>query len=282
MKFNKNTILFRTIVGSHMWGQHHSESDTDMFEVYVVDTRSILLGNRHDRGHHSEEEKDGVKEEKDSYEIGHVIEQLKKGNINFLWGVMSPHFDLVTTNIDPNMWDLRRITRENLSKATMHSVRGFVIHNLKHWFGIILDKVVSIDGDVTHCITKRKEPKLLPKDKRYWKIINTCARTLGFGIELLEDCGKTFFCYCDHPKGAISTGELILMLNDLEKAYKTSALPDKPNPDPFDDFLIGIRRREWLIDVVLNGLKENDMTVDEFAILLKSIKSAREDDLVEI
>jgi len=238
MKFKKKTILFRNIVGSHMWGQHHSESDIDKFEVYIFDTRSFMLGERHDRCKSTKVIVDGVEEETISCEIGHVIEQLMKGNINHIWGVMSPKRDLVTTNIDPTVLDLQRVVSLNLSRATVHSIRGFVIHNLKHWYGIILDKVVNhITGGVGYFIKKRKIPRLLPEDKKYWKILNTCARTLGFGITLLREGILDF----DHPIGAKTTGEIITLLNVLELAYKGSNLPDKPDPVPFEEYLLWTR-----------------------------------------
>jgi len=234
MKFKKPTILFRTIVGSHMWGQEHEGSDTDKFECYIFDSRSFLIGNRHEGCHHHE----GDNEKTISCEIGHVIRQLLKGNVNFLWGVMSPKIDLCTTNIDPTMWDLRGIVRENLSKATVHSIRGFAIHNLKHWFGIKLEKIISIDGDIDYLIVEKKEPRLIPENRKYYKILNTCARTLGFGINLLKDGGKHFYNYFDNPQKAKTPGEVLYLLRRLEMAYRDSKLPDKPNREPFEEFLL--------------------------------------------
>ena len=236
MKFKEPTILFRTIVGSHMWGQHHSQSDKDLFECYVFDSRSFLLGNRHDGGHKSKNKEKN--EEKDSFEIGHVIRQLLKGNVNTLWGVMSPKLDLVLANIDPNVWDLRMIVQNNLSKSTAHSIRGFAIHNLKHWFGLRVEKIYSIEGTVGYVITEKKLPRLIPKDKKYWKILNTCARTLDFGIKLL----KTGFLDFENPRGAKEPYDMLVLLAELEEAYKKSKLPDKPNKEPFEDFLLAIRR----------------------------------------
>lgn len=236
MKFKKKTILFRTIVGSHMWGQEHEGSDKDTFECYIFDSRSFLLGNRHDGGHKSKNEEKN--EEKDSFEIGHVIRMLLKGNINFLWGVMSPKIDLCVTNIDPTMWGLRRITEQNLSKATMYSVKGFAIHNLKHWYGLILNKKPCELCDGVHFYIKEsKPPRLLPEDKKYWKILNTCARTLDFGIKLLKDGVLDF----ENPRTAMSPNDVILMLTELEQAYKKSTLPDKPNPEPFEEYLLDTR-----------------------------------------
>ncbi len=237
MKFKKPTILFRNIVGSHMWGQKHRKSDIDKFEVYIFDTRSFMLGERHDRCKKTKVIVNGMEEETDSCEIGHVIQQLKKGNVNFLWGVMSPKRDLVTTNIDPTVFDLQKIVRENLSKATIHSIRGFAIHNLKHWYGIILDKAVSIEGKVRYFIKERKSPRLNEIHTKYRKILNTCARTLGFGIKLLNEGILDF----EYPRGAISTGEIILLLNELETAYKESKLPDKQDPAPFEEYLLWTR-----------------------------------------
>jgi len=275
MKFKEKTILFRTIVGSHMWGQHHSQSDTDYFECYVVDTRSILLGDRYNRGKKTK----GDNWEKDSFEIGHVIEMLLKGNVNFLWGVMSPKIDLVTTNIDPNMWDLRKIVRDNLSKATMHSIKGFAVHNLWHWFGLKVDKEVNhITGETRFFVKDTKPPRLNKTDKKYWKILNTCARTLDFGIKLLRNGVLDF----DNPKGAKHPNAILSLLGELETAYKESNLPEKPDPEPFEKFLISIRRREWLIDVIFHDLELNDMSIDEFCRLLKSVKDCREGKFVEL
>ncbi len=227
-----------------MWGQHHSKSDIDKFECYIFDSRSFLLGNRHDGGHHSEVENEGIKIEKDTYEIGHVVRQLLKGNINFLWGVMSPKFDLVTTNIDPNMWELRRITRKSFSKATTHSIRGFAIHNLKHWFGLIVKRISSIDGSTLFLIVGKKKQKLYPDDKKYQKIINTCARTVDFGIKLLNEGVLDF----DNPRGAKKPQDIIDLLNELETAYNFSKLPEKPDLKPFEEFLLYTR---------LNNLRKN-------------------------
>jgi len=237
MKFKKKTILFRNIVGSHMWGQHHSQSDIDKFECYIFDTRSFMLGERHDRCKSTKVIVDGVEEETISCEIGHVIEQLMKGNINHIWGVMSPKRDLVTTNIDPTMFDLQMVVSLNLSKATTHSIRGFVIHNLKHWYGLIVDKMVSIEGHIHYFVAKKKVPRLEPEDKKYRKILNTCARTLGFGITLLREGILDF----DHPQGCRHYGDIISLLNELEEAYKESNLPDKPDPVPFERYLLWTR-----------------------------------------
>lgn len=234
MKFKKPTILFRTIVGSHMWGQHHSESDTDKFECHIFDTRSFMLGNRHDGCKKTE----GDNEETDSCEIGHVIKQLLKGNVNFLWGVMSPKFDLVTSNIDPTVFDLRSVVHNNLSKATAHSVRGFAIHNLRHWFGLKVEKKLCMCGNTQYVITEKKQiARLTPEDKKYHKILNTCARTLSFGIKLLEEGILDF----DNPRGADTPGDIINYLNELETAYIESDLPDKPNPAPFEEYLLWTR-----------------------------------------
>jgi len=220
-----------------MWGQEHSQSDIDKFEVYIFDSRSFLLGDRHDGGEKTKEIVNGVEEETDSCEIGHVIKMLIKGNVNFLWGVMSPKLDLVTTNIDPTVFNLRSVVYSNLSRATVHSIRGFAVHNLKHWYGIVLDKVVSIDGQVIHVVVKRKVPRLFEGDKKYHKIINTCARTLGFGIKLLSEGVLDF----DNPIGAGSVEGVIDLLNQLEMADWESALPEKPDPAPFEEYLLWTR-----------------------------------------
>ena len=214
-----------------MWNQQHESSDTDYFKVYIFDSRSFLLGNRHDGGHHSEDKEKN--KEVVSYEIGHVIRELQKGNVNFLWGVLSSKLVFAKNEY----WELRNIILNNLSKNYVHSIRGFAMHNLWHWYGLKLDKKINIDNETVYYIKKTKEARLASGKKKYWKILNTCARTIDFGIKLLRNSEINF----TDSRSATNTQEIISMLGELEQAYKESELPKKPNPEQFETFLLNLR-----------------------------------------
>lgn len=240
MKFEEPTILFKTIIGSYMWNQQHEGSDTDYFKVYVFDSRSFLLGNRHSGGHHSEDKEKN--EEIVSYEIGHVIRELQKGNVNFLWGVLSPKLVFARDEYI----ELVKIVFNNLSKNCIHSIRGFAMHNLWHWYGLKLDKKINIDNETVYYIKKTKEARLTSDKKKYWKILNTCVRTIDFGIKLLRDRKIDFIAH----QSVINVQEIITLLGELEQAYKESELPEKTNNEPFEKFLLNLR---------LNNLKKEGL-----------------------
>ncbi|MCU0638084.1 MAG: nucleotidyltransferase domain-containing protein, partial [Methanothrix sp.] len=83
--------LFISCVGSHMWGMQSEESDIDLVMIYIAPTRAILRAERisptirqkiADRG--------GEIYDTLGWEVGHLINQLIKGNVNAIWYVTSP------------------------------------------------------------------------------------------------------------------------------------------------------------------------------------------------
>lgn len=88
----KSKIVSVTEVGSQMWQMSDLSSDHDMVIIYQEDTRDILSGrgisNTLPCKHHvmiNDQEYDF------SYlEIGHFCNNLKKGNINMIWALLSP------------------------------------------------------------------------------------------------------------------------------------------------------------------------------------------------
>jgi len=230
MEFKEPVVLWKSRVGSHMWRQHHSKSDVDEFKCYIFDSKSFLLGNSHKGGHTSKSIIDGIEHETTSFEIGHVIKYLLDGNLNFLWGVMSPRYKAYNS---PVFHKLRRIVRKNVAKNTIHSARGFIIHNLRHWFGLKVEK----QENGIYIVVERTTPRLKPDEVKYRKILNTCGRTLGFAATLIGT-GKFDFA---HPLGVRRVDLLYPLLGDLEHFYENSPLKEKPDPKPYHDFLLKLR-----------------------------------------
>jgi len=128
-----NEIVWRSTVGSHMWGMNHAGSDFDIFEVIIQNTHEVLAG-RQIRGG-KEEKSDNPPTDKTIYEIGHVVEQLQKGNINFLWGLVSP-VSVYTEWGKGFQSELKKIVLDNLPKNFIHSITGLVRQNLAKYYGI--------------------------------------------------------------------------------------------------------------------------------------------------
>lgn len=84
-------ILQITEVGSQLWGQGHISSDHDLVVIYQESTIDILSGRP---THSTLPNKHHIIIEDREYdfsyiEIGHFCSQLKKGNVNMIWALMS-------------------------------------------------------------------------------------------------------------------------------------------------------------------------------------------------
>jgi len=195
-------ILFVTKVGSHVWRMDTEKSDTDLFQVYVTPTKDILRGKANTKSKfiHGHDADLAV------HEVGTVIEQLLKGNLNFIIGVMSPL--IVETSKEHQ--ELREIVSRNLAKNCYHSIRGMAIHNYK--------KYIETGRDVS--------------ENRCNKII----RVLRFGTTLLED-GEIVF----EPSSTGTPNAILGWLNALDGAYNSSSLPEKPNEEEYREWLLKVR-----------------------------------------
>ena len=201
--------LFISCVGSHMWGMQSSESDIDLVMIYIAPTRSILRGERIPPTIRQEiAARGGEVYDTLGWEIGHLINQLIKGNVNAIWYVTSP---LV---IKPSsvQEELSALVRANLCRQTYHSIKGMAQSQIK----------------------SEEKPKVGGKGSR------TALRTMNFGIKLLSE-GRICFAPALCTPGA---EEVIEKMRRLEAAYEASPLPDRPDEDAFRDLLLRLRMEE--------------------------------------
>lgn len=233
--------LFTTVIGSHMWNMQHPDSDIDYATIYMADSRDILLS-KNIKGKQVQD--DFV--DRTYYELGHFISNLLKGNVNFIWAVMSP---LIEKEYKTSLRELREITSRNLAKNCFYSINGLAKHNIYHF--ITGTKSTTIDVGY---ITEKKMAKNWTSKSReidresalYKKKLNVIGRTLKFGINLLT-WGKCMFQKVD-----IKTEEELWELKTkLNEAFKNSMLPEKPDKEPFEKYLIKYRlhkmKKEGLI-----------------------------------
>jgi hypothetical protein len=244
-----DTELSVTNVGSHMWKMNHENSDTDLFQIYVTDTKELLRGN-FDYVHSSSSSNNGKqgkeKVEIVRHELQKVIVELIDGNVNFLWGVMSP---IVLNQIgytisldgEPTygssdyyipehmakfplpyplfsygtyLGDLKRIVIANPSKGIYNSIRGLAIANKKKYLD---DPEISVE-------VKEKKVKII-------------LRTLKFGINYLRGQGFIF----EKPDDAFNNDLVKSWLQELDSAYRESLYPEHPDQTMFRDFLYHVR-----------------------------------------
>lgn len=236
--------LFITNVGSHMWGMEHDKSDVDLFRCYQAPSESFLLGNRHDGGHQIlklDGKEYGYTDKLcdiSSFEIGHVIKQLLKGNVNFLWGVMSPNI----VDDSEELQRLRKIVEENVAKNCYDSINGLTISNTKKYFfdsGFIGCNVKDWlqFGFYKNSMTYKEDETI--SDSVDLKKLNVICRTLLFGIHVLRGDGFVF-----EKTNTKSLGELKELYERFLVDYDYCRLPKKPDEVPFNDYLLDLRMED--------------------------------------
>ena len=209
-------VIFETVIGSHLWKMNDKDSDIDMFQVYVAPTEDILKGVGNLKSKHSFEETESNSLYNHPYnstidimshEIGKVIDQLIKGNINFLIGVLSPMV------VKPSPWleKLRKLIVDNKNKLCYHSIKGLATHNYEKYIKS------GIDTSVDRCM----------------KI----GRYLNFGCTLFTT-GEYVFeppLFCAHPF------EIEYWIAKLDRTNISSALPIGVSEEDFRNLLLEIR-----------------------------------------
>ena len=210
---NRMKTLFISCVGSHMWGMQIQESDIDLVMIYIAPTRAILRGERISPTVRQQiTARGGEIYDTLGWEIGHLINQLIKGNINAIWYVTSPLI------IKPSIIqeELSALVEANLCRKTYHSVKGMAQSQIK------------------------SEEKPGENPRTTGKGYRTAQRTINFGIKLLLE-GKICFAPALRTPGA---EEIMEKLQQLEEAYEASPLPDRPDEDAFREFLLRLRMDE--------------------------------------
>ena len=206
---NRKKTLFISCVGSHMWGMQSEESDIDLVMIYIAPTRAILRGERISPTVRQQiTARGGEIYDTLGWEIGHLINQLIKGNVNAIWYVTSP---LV---IRPSIIqeELSALVQANLCRETYHSIKGMAESQIK----------------------SEEKPRIAGKGYR------TALRTINFGIQLLTQ-GKICFAPVLHTPGA---EEVTKKMGKLQEAYEASLLPGLPDEDAFREFLLRLRMEE--------------------------------------
>jgi predicted nucleotidyltransferase len=207
--------LWVTNIGSHAWLMNRPDSDIDLFTAYIIPSRDLLSGKNHGYGSHCSGGSGAGEIDKVSHEIGKIVDELIKGNINFLVGTLSP---LILSQHKDCLISLRNIVVEyGQTKACTHSIRGLAFHNYRKY-------VIGSDTAREYPLTKK---------------CNTINRVLLFGINLLNGNGFEF-----KPVQNQTPDDVKNLLGEFDKTVLTSKIPETTDPDPFRAYLFDLRMRE--------------------------------------
>jgi predicted nucleotidyltransferase len=206
---NRMKTLFINCVGSHMWGMQSEESDLDLVMIYIAPTRAILRSERISPTVRQKiTARGGEIYDTLGWEIGHLINQLIKGNVNAIWYVTSPLI------IKPSIIqeELSALVRANLCRQTYHSIKGMAESQIK----------------------SEEKPGIAGKGYK------TALRTINFGLRLLLE-GRICFAPVLHTPGV---EEVMEKMDQLQEAYEATRLPDLPDENAFREFLLQLRLEE--------------------------------------
>jgi len=207
-----NDYLFITEVGSRMWGMATPSSDYDLFHVFQQPSSEYLRTSTFEKTHAAKSYFENSREIDAQYmEIGHLVNLLKKGNVNAIWSVCSP----IIYKDSEWLSKLRNIVTDNLSKSTYASINGMAHSQLND-------------------VMKRASVKDPLKSKA------TTMRTLQFGVTMLMNHKIEF----KPPEDDVTNENIGKWFRYLELAEEKSILPDEVNVKPFEDFLYDIRMSE--------------------------------------
>jgi hypothetical protein len=203
--------LFKTVIGSHCWNMNTEGSDTDFFVRYQVPTKDLLRGTTTMLKSKMTISDTIPKVDTQESELGLVVHQLIRNNLNYIVDTMSP----IIIETSPEHSQLKSFFPDLLSKELYFSFHGMAIHNLKlfhKWWG--------------DDIPQRKFGKI--------------GRVLQLGIRLLNEESVKFEPY----EGA--TEQTILgLLEALDKVHEHSKLPETcPIKDRMLDWLVELRFQE--------------------------------------
>ena len=198
------THLFSTLTGSHAWKMNHSGSDKDLFVCYTAPSKDFLIGKTHNKSHYS---KIG-NVDRTSTEIGKVVNQILKNNINYLTSVLSPAVEFTT----PEHKRLYNLTVMNIHSGCFGSINGFAYDAFK------------------------KNVENGKKDTQ--KIRRSILRTLNFGITLLGRGAIDFAPIIED----VEIHEIDFAFQELEIVRENTVLPNEPlHTDKMIDWLLDIR-----------------------------------------
>jgi len=190
-----------------MWGMQNEESDIDLVMIYIAPTRSILRGERIPSTIRQEiAARGGEIYDTLGWEIGHLINQLIKGNVNAIWYATSP----LHVKTSPIHEELSSLVQANLCRETYQSIKGMAESQIKSETGA---------------------------SRKPGKGYRTALRTINFGIALLTEARVRFAPVLHTPEA----GEVSEKMQQLVEAYESSRLPDLPDENAFREFLL--RRR---------------------------------------
>lgn len=239
-------LILKILTGSRAYGLHTPESDYDYHGVYVTPTSELLAVGANPR-ECSGEWYESEKEDFQAWEIGHFLDLATRGNPTVLETFVAPV--VIST---PLGFELRGLLPFVLSKHKVYNAfRGYAKNQRAKLFN------------------KPDDPTSDQPSKRTWKFAVQYLRVLMQGERLLrtgEFCTDMYAyqhrykswgigmmlawsCLVGVRDGQYSLGKVIdwarVFEDIMKEAFLSSKLPDEPDMEKVNKFLLKVRKEIW-------------------------------------
>ena len=212
-------VIYKCIVGSRAYGLDSAQSDTDRRGFYLPPA------DLHWSLHGVPEQLENAETQECYWELGKFLDLALRANPNVLECLYSPLVEHTTPLAD----ELLAMRGGFLSKLAYQTFNGYVLSQFKK-----LEQDVRSKGEVR------------------WKHVMHMIRLLLSGIALLRDRELPVDVGAHRERllairdGALPWAELEVwrheLHRELDEAYRTTTLPDRPDYDAVNRFLIKARR----------------------------------------
>jgi len=216
-------VLSVVEVGSTIWNMQTPLSDVDYFASWAVDPMSLLDGTYSEaqRNHRtkmvSHDYPGADKNEMEATEAAHCVHLVLQSNINAIQRALSPIRHVWTDEAQ----ELADIVQNNRAKNVYDSVNGMNSANLKRYWQRVETEGAEFGA----------------------KKAGQIMRVVRCAIRVLDGKPYTF-----EPVSGVAFEDCVGALDELKAAYEASTLPERPDEEPY---------REWLLNLRLSRLHEN-------------------------
>ncbi len=250
-----NKLLLKTLAGSRAYGLETPESDYDYHAVFITPTSELLALGNTPKGQTWDESKDV---DLQTWELGRFLFLATRCNPTILETFVAP---IVDDEKNPDLLQaFQRITSEELRALLPHVLTRRRVRDAFRGYAHNQRTKLFKDPD-----SDFGAPQI---SDRTWKFSTQYIRVLIQGEHLLRtgelviDAGlyPDMIHYpggrasvrpllMDIRRGRFNLGDVINIASrleeQLEKAYTGSEIPDEPNLEPVNDFLLRMRKGFW-------------------------------------
>jgi predicted nucleotidyltransferase len=212
-------IIYKCVVGSRAYGLDGAQSDTDRRGFYLPPA------DLHWSLHGVPEQLENVETQECYWELGKFLDLALRANPNVLECLYTPLVEYTTPLAD----ELLAMRGSFLSKLAYQTFNGYVLSQFKK-----LEQDIRSKGEIR------------------WKHVMHMIRLLLSGVALLRDRELPIDVGAHRERllairdGAFPWAELEVwrhgLHRELDEAYRTTTLPDRPDYDAANRFLIKARR----------------------------------------